>query len=265
MAMFNAPDLGRGRRRRDARVARALGRPGSERVTRGLPPLKLQVALARGEVVEMSGDCSATPSTWPRACSTMPATTKRWPPDCARRPERAGTRALSQPRSHAAARPRRAGACAPARGRRGASATPQPRVRRHRGRARARRHPPRLARPEPHLHRRQPAGGAGPQPAGHLLHRRQPRVSRSHARIDWHGGTFQLTDLSYNGTYVRFANDPEIVSLRRGTCTLHGSGMIGAGRAAGRTSTAPDRAFRGDEVRRHPAAARREFGDHLEP
>jgi adenylate cyclase len=55
------------------------------------------------------------------------------------------------------------------------------------------------------------------------------RVSRSHARIDWHGGTFQLTDLSYNGTYVRFANDEEIVSLRRGTCTLHGSGLIGLG------------------------------------
>jgi adenylate cyclase len=55
------------------------------------------------------------------------------------------------------------------------------------------------------------------------------RVSRSHARIDWHGGTFQLTDLSYNGTYVRFAGDSEIVSLRRGTCTLHGSGVIGLG------------------------------------
>jgi adenylate cyclase len=55
------------------------------------------------------------------------------------------------------------------------------------------------------------------------------RVSRSHARIDWHGGAFQLTDLSYNGTYVRFSNDSEIVSLRRGTCTLHGSGMIGLG------------------------------------
>jgi len=55
------------------------------------------------------------------------------------------------------------------------------------------------------------------------------RVSRSHARIDWHGGTFQLTDLSYNGTYVRFDNDPEVVSLRRGTCTLHGSGTIGLG------------------------------------
>ncbi|MCW5611496.1 MAG: FHA domain-containing protein [Rubrivivax sp.] len=54
------------------------------------------------------------------------------------------------------------------------------------------------------------------------------RVSRSHARVDWHGGSFQLTDLSYNGTYVRFA-DGEIVSLRRGACTLHGSGTIGLG------------------------------------
>lgn len=55
------------------------------------------------------------------------------------------------------------------------------------------------------------------------------RVSRSHARIDWHGGTFQLTDLSYNGTYVRFGQDGEILALRRGTCTLHGSGTIGLG------------------------------------
>jgi adenylate cyclase len=55
------------------------------------------------------------------------------------------------------------------------------------------------------------------------------RVSRSHARIVWHGGTFQLTDLSYNGTYVRFDHDPEIIGLRRGNCTLHGSGTIGLG------------------------------------
>jgi class 3 adenylate cyclase len=55
------------------------------------------------------------------------------------------------------------------------------------------------------------------------------RVSRSHARIVWHGGTFQLTDLSYNGTYVRFDHDPEIIGLRRGSCTLHGSGTIGLG------------------------------------
>jgi adenylate cyclase len=55
------------------------------------------------------------------------------------------------------------------------------------------------------------------------------RVSRLHARVDWHGGTFQLTDLSYNGTYVHFDNDPAVVSLRRGSCTLHGSGAIGLG------------------------------------
>jgi class 3 adenylate cyclase len=55
------------------------------------------------------------------------------------------------------------------------------------------------------------------------------RVSRSHARIDWHGGTFSLTDLSYNGTFVRFGAAGEILSLRRGSCTLHGSGAIGLG------------------------------------
>lgn len=54
------------------------------------------------------------------------------------------------------------------------------------------------------------------------------RVSRSHARVDWHSGNFQVTDLSYNGTYVRFT-DGEIVSLRRGSCILHGSGAIGLG------------------------------------
>ena len=55
------------------------------------------------------------------------------------------------------------------------------------------------------------------------------RVSRSHARIDWHGGTFQLTDLSYNGSFVRFGDGAEIVALRRGSCTLHGKGVIGLG------------------------------------
>ncbi|OYU25130.1 MAG: adenylate/guanylate cyclase domain-containing protein [Burkholderiales bacterium PBB2] len=55
------------------------------------------------------------------------------------------------------------------------------------------------------------------------------RVSRSHARIDWHGGSFSITDLSYNGTFVRFGLDGEIVSLKRGSCTLHGSGAVGLG------------------------------------
>ncbi len=57
------------------------------------------------------------------------------------------------------------------------------------------------------------------------------RVSRSHARLDWHGGAFQLTDLSYNGTYVRFGQGDEVVTLRRGHCTLHGQGSIGLGTA----------------------------------
>lgn len=54
------------------------------------------------------------------------------------------------------------------------------------------------------------------------------RVSRSHARVDWYAGGFQLTDLSYNGTYVRFA-ESEVLCLRRGSCMLHGNGTIGLG------------------------------------
>lgn len=64
------------------------------------------------------------------------------------------------------------------------------------------------------------------------------RVSRSHARIERHGGTFQISDLSYNGTFVRFAGQGEFVSLRRGSCTLHGRGVICLG-AAPSDPTAP--------------------------
>jgi class 3 adenylate cyclase len=53
------------------------------------------------------------------------------------------------------------------------------------------------------------------------------RVSRSHCRIDLVGATLQLSDLSINGTFVRFASEDEVVSLRRGSCTLHGSGEVG--------------------------------------
>lgn len=54
-------------------------------------------------------------------------------------------------------------------------------------------------------------------------------VSRSHARIVWTGGAFELSDLSSNGTHVRFGGDTEAVLLRRGSCTLHGSGLLGLG------------------------------------
>jgi class 3 adenylate cyclase len=64
------------------------------------------------------------------------------------------------------------------------------------------------------------------------------RVSRSHARVEWHGGTFQVSDLSYNGTFVRFAGRDDVVALRRGSCTLHGSGVICLG-AAPMDATAP--------------------------
>jgi class 3 adenylate cyclase len=55
------------------------------------------------------------------------------------------------------------------------------------------------------------------------------RVSRTHARIDLMGGALLLTDLSINGTFVRFAGDDEVLSLRRGSCTLHGQGDLGLG------------------------------------
>ena len=73
--------------------------------------------------------------------------------------------------------------------------------RRHAAGGGARRHPPRLDDAEPRLQRHRPAGGARTQPAGHLLHRRHARRACMH-RIDWHGGTFQLTDPSYNATYT---------------------------------------------------------------
>ncbi|MDI1347891.1 adenylate/guanylate cyclase domain-containing protein [Aquabacterium sp.] len=55
------------------------------------------------------------------------------------------------------------------------------------------------------------------------------RVSRSHARIESHSGHIYLSDLSYNGTHVRFDGDDQALTLRRGTCTLHGSGVISLG------------------------------------
>lgn len=64
------------------------------------------------------------------------------------------------------------------------------------------------------------------------------RVSRSHARVEYHGGHFQLTDLSYNGTFVRFAHEEQVITLRRGTCTLHGHGIISLGAAPGDHSAA---------------------------
>ena len=51
-------------------------------------------------------------------------------------------------------------------------------------------------------------------------------------------------------------NDPEIISLRRGACTLHGSGVIGLG-APPTDAAQPERALRGPELRRHAAPGAR--------
>lgn len=74
--------------------------------------------------------------------------------------------------------------------------------------------------------------GAGDMPV-HLGRAREaefpvpdPRVSRLHARIEWRGNGFTLVDLSSNGTCVRFAGAPTEVRLRRDECVLHASGEI---------------------------------------
>jgi len=67
----------------------------------------------------------------------------------------------------------------------------------------------------------------GRDPQAHFLVD-DARASRSHARLEWRGQCIHLTDLSYNGTHVRFS-DGELVTLRRSSCVLHGRGLIGLG------------------------------------
>lgn len=55
------------------------------------------------------------------------------------------------------------------------------------------------------------------------------RVSRTHARIESHSGHLYLSDLSYNGTHIRFDREDQVLTLRRGTCNLYGSGIISLG------------------------------------
>ena len=56
-----------------------------------------------------------------------------------------------------------------------------------------------------------------------------PRVSRMHARIDWHKGAFFIIDLSSFGTWVRFTGSDTDVPLRRDECQLHAAGEIALG------------------------------------
>jgi hypothetical protein len=59
-----------------------------------------------------------------------------------------------------------------------------------------------------------------------------PRVSRLHARIESRHGSCVLVDVSTYGTWVRFdgaAGTSLEIALRREECVLHGSGEIGLG------------------------------------
>ena len=56
-----------------------------------------------------------------------------------------------------------------------------------------------------------------------------PRVSRTHARIDWRNGSVMLVDLSSYGCWVRFSGGGSDLLLRRKECVLHGRGEIALG------------------------------------
>lgn len=56
-----------------------------------------------------------------------------------------------------------------------------------------------------------------------------PRVSRTHARIDWRNGSVILVDVSSYGCWVRFSGAGSDLLLRREECALHGRGEIALG------------------------------------
>jgi class 3 adenylate cyclase len=57
-----------------------------------------------------------------------------------------------------------------------------------------------------------------------------PRVSRTHARLEWRNGSVVLVDVSSYGSWVRFAGTQGAdVLLRREECVLHGQGELALG------------------------------------
>ncbi len=56
-----------------------------------------------------------------------------------------------------------------------------------------------------------------------------PRVSRMHASIDIRSGNYLLEDISSYGTWVRFTGNDNVISLRRQECLLHSDGEFAMG------------------------------------
>lgn len=56
-----------------------------------------------------------------------------------------------------------------------------------------------------------------------------PRVSRRHANIEYRAGKFYLEDISSYGTWVRFTDTGAVIALRRQECLLMADGEIALG------------------------------------
>lgn len=65
-----------------------------------------------------------------------------------------------------------------------------------------------------------------------------PRVSRTHARVEWRNGHIMLVDVSSYGSWVRFDGNASELQLRRDECVLYGSGAMALG-ASFADATAP--------------------------
>jgi len=65
-----------------------------------------------------------------------------------------------------------------------------------------------------------------------------PRVSRTHARLEWRNGSVVFVDLSSYGSWIRFAGGSGgDVQLRRDECVLHGEGELALGASFADPST----------------------------
>lgn len=69
-----------------------------------------------------------------------------------------------------------------------------------------------------------------------------PRVSRTHARLEWRHGRIVLIDMSSYGTWIRFVGARSELLLRREECVLHGKGLVALG-AAFTDASAPTVSF----------------------
>lgn len=91
-----------------------------------------------------------------------------------------------------------------------------------------------------------PIVGLGRDPACDIVIR-DPRASRSHARIERRRDKFVLADMSSNGTFVTFQGEAE-VALKHEEIILRGAGRIAFGHAAATANAADILSFAVEDV-----------------